>query len=184
MMNTELNLNTKIYARKCEIKEISDNNLVKMFLDINHLKGFAYSVINLGLYYEDELVSLMLFRKNNSKYELLRFCDKLNYSIIGGASKLFNFFIKKYNPEEIITYIDRSISQGQTYNKLGFNYYNKTNSNYYYIINRKRIDKSTFSKKILIKQGFDSSKTEHEIMLERKIYRIYDSGQIILKYKI
>lgn len=29
---------------------------------------------------------------------------------------------------------------------------------------------------ILIKQGFDSNKTEREIMFERKYYRIYDCG--------
>lgn len=39
-----------------------------------------------------------------------------------------------------------------------------------------------YKKSILIKEGFDPEKTEHEIMLERKIYRIYDSGQLKYKY--
>ena len=38
------------------------------------------------------------------------------------------------------------------------------------------------AKDILIKQGFDRNKTEHEIMLERKIYRIYDCGCNVYKF--
>ena len=38
-------------------------------------------------------------------------------------------------------------------------------------------------KDVLIKQGFDKNKTEHEIMLERKIYRIYNSGNYKFIYK-
>ncbi len=39
-----------------------------------------------------------------------------------------------------------------------------------------------FQKHKLIKEGFDRNKTEHEIMLERKIYRIYDCGNLKYKY--
>jgi len=28
----------------------------------------------------------------------------------------------------------------------------------------------------LVKEGFDETKSEHQIMLERGLYRIYDSG--------
>jgi hypothetical protein len=38
-------------------------------------------------------------------------------------------------------------------------------------------------KNILIKEGYDSNKTEHQIMLERKIYRVFDSGNLKFKYK-
>ena len=54
---------TKIYARKCEIREITDNKLVREFLDENHIQGFIGSKIRLGLFYENELVSLMMFGK-------------------------------------------------------------------------------------------------------------------------
>jgi hypothetical protein len=43
-------------------------------------------------------------------------------------------------------------------------------------VNGIRKNKFDFCKDNLTKDGFDSNKTEHEIMLERKIYRIYDSG--------
>lgn len=179
----------KIFARKCKIKEINDNKIVKEFLEKNHLQGFIGSKIRIGLFYNEELVSLMTFgslRKLTGKnfidgsYELLRFCNKLNTNVVGGASRLFKYFIKNYNPIEVISYADRSWSQGDLYKKLGFEFLNKTEPNYYYIIDGVRKHRFGFRKDVLMKNGYDFHKTEHEIMLDRKIYRIYDSGS--LKY--
>ena len=127
--------------------------------------------------------SMGLKSKNNG-YELLRFCNKLNTSVIGGADKLFKYFIKNYKPKEVISYADRSWSQGDLYKKLGFNFVRKTPPNYYYIIGNKKYYRFNFRKDKLIREGFDSLKSEHEIMLERKIYRIYDSGSLKMKYNI
>ena len=182
----------KIYARKTEIKEITDNKIVREFLEKNHIQGFIGSQFKFGLYYNDELVSIMNFGKQRKNmgiksspecYELLRFCNKLNTNVIGGASKLFKYFIKNYNPNEITTYADRSISQGELYRTLGFTFIGKTQPNYYYVISRNRYHRFNFRKDILVKKGFDPNKTEHEIMLERKIYRIFDSGNLKYKYK-
>ena len=38
-------------------------------------------------------------------------------------------------------------------------------------------------KNILVEEGYDLTKTEHQIMLERKIYRIYNSGNYKFIYK-
>ncbi|MCK9417065.1 hypothetical protein M0Q97_10445 [Candidatus Dojkabacteria bacterium] len=185
----------KIFARKCEIKEITDNKLIRTFLNDNHIQGFVGSKIKIGLFYDNELVSLMTFgdrrvamgkkSTNEGEYELLRFCNKLNTNVVGGASRLFKYFNKNYNPTEITTYADRSFSQGNLYDNLGFKFVGKTQPNYYYVIYDKRYHRFNFRKNILIDQGFDSNKTEHEIMLERKIYRIYDSGNLkfIKEYK-
>ena len=107
---------------------------------------------------------------------MLRFCNKLKSNIIGGASKLFNYFIKNYNPIEIITYADRSYSNGELYKQLGFDFYHISVPNYHYIINGIRYHRYLFRKDVLVKEGYDSNKTEHQIMFERKIYRIYNSG--------
>jgi very-short-patch-repair endonuclease len=188
----KLGKSNKIYARKCKIKEVIDNKLIREFLEKNHIQGFIGSKIKIGLYYNDELVSLMTFGNrriamgkkttNQDEYELLRFCNKLNTNVIGGASKLFKYFINNYKPQEITTYADRSFSQGKLYETLGFNFIGKTEPNYYYIIDGIRHYRFNFRKDKLIKEGFDPNKTEHEIMLNRKIYRIYDSGN--LKYKL
>ena len=155
------------------------------------MQGFVGSQIKLGLFYNDELVSLMIFGKQrklmglkseDDTYEMLRFCSKLNTSVIGGSEKLFKFFIKNYSPKEVISYADRSWSQGKLYQKLGFKLIHKTQPNYYYIVNGIRKYRFNYRKDKLIRDGFDSNKTEHEIMLERKIYRIYDSGSLKFNY--
>ena len=184
----------KIYARKCHLQEIKDNKVIRNFLDYNHLQGFVGSKTKLGLFYQGELVSLMTFgqkrkalgnQTQENTYELLRFCNKINTNVVGGASKLFKYFLLNYNPQEIVTYANRSYSNGQLYEKLGFEYIGKTPPNYFYVIKRQRKHRFNYRKDILVKAGADPNLTEHQIMLERKIYRIYDSGHLkfVLKNK-
>ena len=68
------------------------------------------------------------------------------------------------------------------YEKLGFDKISETKPNYWYINRNKRMHRFNFRKDVLIKEGFDKNKTEKEIMMERKIYRIYDCGN--KKYEI
>lgn len=180
----------KIFARKCEIKEV-DSKVCKSFLEQNHIQGGINSSIRYGLYYGGELVSVMTFCKprknlgqnnNSGEYELLRFCNKLNTTVIGGASKLFNHFVNEYNPYIVITYADRRWNTGNVYENMGFEFTHFSEPNYYYIIGQQRYNRFNFRKDILIKQGFDSNKSEHEIMLERGIYRIYDCGCLCYKW--
>jgi very-short-patch-repair endonuclease len=182
-----LNMSEKIWARKCQIKEITDNKIVKQFLDTNHIQGSINSKIKIGLYYNNELVSLMTFgnlRKNlgqnitDGNWELLRFCNKLNTTVIGGASKMLNHFIKIYSPNEIITYADRDWSNGNLYDNLGFKQVGVTKPNYYYVIKNIRKNRFSFRKDILVKKGYDSEKTEKQIMFDLGYYRIYNSGNI------
>jgi hypothetical protein len=125
--------------------------------------------------------TFMNSKSSNREYEMLRFCNKLNTNVIGGASKIFNYFIKNHNPIEITTYADRSHSNGNLYKKLGFEFIHKTQTNYFYVNKKKREHRFNYRKDILVKEGYDKKMTEHEIMLSRNIYRIFDSGS--LKYR-
>ena len=182
-----------IYASDCEIKEIKDNQLVKTFLENNHIQGYIYSSIKIGLFYNNELVSLMTFSKKrkfmNSKlkkdeYKLLRFCNKLNITVNNGGDKLFKYFNDNYKPQNIITYANRRYSNGDFYKKLGFEYIGKTKPNYFYFKRSEygRKYRFNFRKSVLVKQGYDPNKTEHEIMLERGYLRIYDCGDYKFEY--
>ncbi len=175
----------KIYGRKCIIKEIPTNIKTK-FLNDNHIQGTVGSKINYGLYYNNELVSIMTFGSGrnimngkNYEWELLRFCNKINYSVIGGASKLLKHFIKENKPNKIISYADIRWSDGNLYDVLGFNYMFTSQPNYFYIINKKREHRYKYRKDILIKEGFDKNKTEQEIMSDRGYNRIYDCGNLV-----
>ena len=112
----------KIYARNLDIKEV-DYKLEKEFLNKYHLQNYVSSKIKLGLFKDDELL-IMTFGKprynKNFEYELIRLCSKEGYFILGGANKLFNYFIKNYNPKSIISYCDISKFNGNVYEKLGF----------------------------------------------------------------
>ncbi len=88
---------TKIPARKCVIKELS-NKETKQFLMDNHLQGYVYAKINVGLFHDGALVQLMTFGKprynKTCQYELLRLASKCDSQIIGGTQKLWAYFVK------------------------------------------------------------------------------------------
>jgi len=175
-------IDNKIWARKCEIKVIK-NNEYKKFLNNNHIQGFASSSYNIGLYYENELVSLMTFcwrRINNKReYELVRFCNKLNTVVVGSASKLFNYFKNNLtdNIVEIISYSDISIFNGNLYENLGFYKKSLSEPNYFWVVNGIRKHRYNFSKRKLVQKGYDINKTEVEIMNDLGYYRIFSTGQ-------
>ena len=156
----------KIYARKCEIREITDNKVVKDFLNTNHIQGYTGSYIKIGLFYNNELVSLMSFKKNVKEYELNRFANKLNIIVVGGASKLLNYFIKNYS-NNITTFSNNSYSNGNLYLKLNFKKLYELKSDYHYVIGDLRVHKFNLRNK-------DVS----------NIFRIYDAGKIKYKYDI
>ena len=175
----------RIYARKCLIKEINDNSIIRDFLNKNHIQGFIGSKIKLGLYYNDELVSLMTFghlrkslgqKSEEGSYELFRFCNLLNTSVVGGASKLFKYFLNNYKYNSIISYSDISRSNGNMYQKLGFKLSHNSDPNYYYVIDGVRKHRFNYRKDKLVKEGFDPLKNEIQIMNERGFYRIFDCG--------
>lgn len=192
--NISANLNAIqniIYARKCIIKKVN-NEETKQFLNTNHLQGQCQSSIKFGLYYNECLVSLMAFGKkrmimnqqsNDNDYELLRFCNKINTLVIGGASKLFKYFIDNYKPNSIISLADCSISNGNLYKILGFKEVGHTGLNYWWVKNGIRYHRSNFMKHKLVAQGYDKNKSETEIMQELKCHKIYGPGNLKYEWK-
>ena len=174
------NSKNKIFARKCQIKEMS--NCTK-FLNDNHIQGVDRSKIKIGLFYECDLVSVMTFNKlegreimKNGEWNLSRFCNKLETSVVGGASKLLNYFIKTYLPKRIISYADLDWSRGNLYYKLGFKLISESKPDYKYLINNKRKNKQNFKKKNLKIDNSDIS--ERMYMESKNINKIWDCGKI------
>ena len=186
------NNSKNVYARECEVQKISDNQ-IKEFLEENHLQGHCASKYRYGLFHNDELVSVMSFgslRKNlgqnikEGHFELLRFANKQYINVVGGASRLLKRFISDQSPVSILSYADRSwSSEGKSlYNTLGFEFIGKTKPNYYYVFGDTRRNRFSYRKSELVKEGYDESLSEKQIMIDRGIFRIYDSGQ--LKYQM
>ena len=185
ILKNRLNVNDDIiYARKCVIKEIKPS-ISREFLNKNHIQGNVNASVKIGLYHNDELISVMTFGKNRrslgqrhveGEWEMLRFCNKLNTSVVGGASKLYKFFVKNYKPKKITSYSDNRYFNGGVYEKLGFTYIKHTKPNYFYVIKTERKNRFNYRKDVLVKEGYDKNKTEKQIMEERGYNRIYDCG--------
>jgi len=178
---------TRIFARKCILKPIEDTKMVRKFLDENHIQGFSSSQQKIGLFYKDELVSLMTFgwRYTNGKREceLIRFCNKRNINVVGASSRIFKYFVENYDFDEIISYSDVSMFDGNMYQKLGFEYSHTSEPNYFWVVNGIRKHRFNFTKKKLVSQGYDRLKTEVEIMHDLGHYRIWGCGQKKWIYK-
>lgn len=173
----------RIYARACTIKEVE---CPKKFLEENHLQGYATSSINLGLYYEEELVALMTFgnpRFNSKyKYELIRYCSKLNTTVVGGASKILKYF-REHNKGSIVSYGNRSWGIPTLYSNLNFTLVGYSEPNYRYYKGVESLSRYQCQKHKLVAQGYPSDKTEVEIMKSRGYLRVYDCGNSVWEMK-
>lgn len=118
----------------------------------------------------------MSSKNTKSTYELYRFCSKLNTTVIGSGSKIFSYFIKKYENIDIIYSFSANEWSGGVYEKIGMSYQSETKVSYWYIKGNKRISRHNYNKKNLVKMGYDKNKSEHEILKDLKIYRIYGAG--------
>jgi hypothetical protein len=112
-------------------------------------------------------------KMNIDEWNLNRFCNKIDYVVIGAASKLLKYFKENYVPSRIVSYADRDWSEGNLYYKIGFGLISAGKPDYKYIIDQKRIHKSRFRKSRLKYQ-----KSESSYMFENNIPRVYDCGKL------
>jgi hypothetical protein len=145
--------------------------------------GSINSSINIGLYRNDELVSVISMMKSRFdkkyEYEIGRFSTKMNTTVVGGLGKMFDYFIKTYKPKSVITYADLRFGAGRAYEKIGFTYVGMTVPNYFYfkkngfeLETRLRYQKDKLKKF----SNYDATKTEFQIMNDADYYRLYDCG--------
>lgn len=176
---------TVLYARKGEIREVSIEES-KEFLEKYHLQGFCRGQeIRLGLYFEGKLTQIMTFgspRYNkNYQYELLRLCSTCK--VVGGAEKLFSYFIEKYSPKSIISYCDLSKFTGKVYERLGFFIKRNPPAKHWYNIKTKQHIRGS----LLALQGADRllgvsygrGTSNEEILISEGFVCIYDCGQAV-----
>ena len=180
----------KVFARKCIVREI-DFAIASDFLNEYHLQGSCTSKVNLGLFFNNELISVMTFGKprfnKDYQWELIRFCNKEGYHVIGAASKLLKYFERNYNPKSLISYANRCWSWGKhnVYKDiLGMNYIGKSDANYVYIneegtiLPRYKAQKHKL-KKLLGEENFNELLTETENMEMNGWIKAYDCGNLV-----
>lgn len=176
----------RLYARKCEVKSV-DARTAFAFQIANHLQGAVRAKVDLGLFYNDELVSLMTFSKprfsKKYEWELVRFCNKLGFNIPGAASKLLKRFEITYKPTSLVSYADRrwSYSKRTMYDALGMTLSHVSAPNYWYwkgseFSSRVKYQKHKLASALKI---FDENKTETENMFINGFNRIFDCGNLV-----
>lgn len=175
----------KIWARQCEVKKIGYGD-ASVFLEGNHIQGKDKATIYLGLHYGDELVSVMSFIRTGKEWVLSRYTTLLGTRVVGGAGKLFKWFVSKYKPTSVKSFADRRWSttlKPNLYDRLGFRLDGINRPDYRYILpkNPTRFHKFNFRKKNLAKKyGFSYQMTEDEMRKELKALKVWDSG--LLRY--
>ena len=178
----------KIYARNCEIKEVSSKE-AKDFLDKYHFQNYAKCSIRIGLYYKDTLVEIMTFGKprfsKTHDIELIRLCTSSSYKVIGGSQKLFSYFLKNFNYKNILSYCDISKFTGDVYEKLGFTFVKNTKPNYVWT-NYTSTFPRYLTQKHKLKEMFNDLSddyTEDSAMTSHGYVKIYDCGNAKYEFK-
>ena len=113
--------------------------------------------------------------------------NEKNYKVIGGAGKLFNHFLKEYNPTSLISYCDVRFFDGKVYEKIGMEYSHSANPNYYYF---HKNDLKRFSRVVFQKhkqenrlEKFDELLSEEQNMKNNGYFKIYDCGNKVFVWK-
>ena len=182
----------KIYARKCKVKEIYSYQSEE-FLEKHHIQGFAKSTLHIGAFYEDRLVGVMSFSNHpGNNWELTRFASDNNYICCGIGGKLFKYFTRNYEYNEIKSFADRRWTvdeKNNIYTKLGFKFVKFTKPNFSYynpsIERHKRFHKFTLRKDRILNHHpeINPNMTEVEIAKSLGYDRIWDCGLIKYIYK-
>ncbi len=177
-----LGLSSRIYARKCVVSD----SIPSGFFDLNHMQGDRAASVGYSLIYNGETVACMSFMRH-PKYgwEIARFANLVNNSVIGGASKLFRRFINDYRPETVLTYADRRVSLAELYFKLGFVSCGYTKPGYSYwksgrILSRQKCQKRKLAALLPL---YDMSLSESANMFANGYRRLWDAGHHRLIWK-
>ena len=142
LLNIALGNYNKIYARKCQVREIS-NKEAKPFNEATHLQNHRDAQVTYGLFYNGKLVQLMSFSKtkynknlkSDNSWEIIRGCPGSNNIVVGGVSKLIKYFIKNYSPDYIFSYCDFNKFNGKSYEAVGMKFIGYTGPDKTWIIN-------------------------------------------------
>jgi len=183
---SKLLTNIKVYARKCCISVI-DTGTARNFLNKYHIQGFIGSHLYVGLFHNNDLVMVGSAGSNRfikNSIELHRLSTVSNTTVVGGASKIVKY-ISNYYKSPIISYCDRSKSNGNVYQSIGFKKIKETKPNYFWtdgtnIISRQKTVKSSLENWL---PSYDPSLSQTENMFAAGFRRYWDCGNFVFLYK-
>jgi len=169
----------KIAARKTKIVLIPRGK-AKIFLNENHIQGYAAGSYYLGLQDQNQkLVAVMvLTKKPENILEIARYAT--NQNVQGGFSKLLKYAEREYVPNKFITFSDHTISDGGLYENNGFIADREVVPDYMYIVGKQRKHKFGYrlarfknDPNLLWEEGL----TERQLAELNSLPRIWDAGK-------
>lgn len=123
-----------VFARKCSVRRI-DKNTAAAFLNANHRMGDTTARYQYGAFLNKAeygleagaLVAVATFSNarrmldGTRSYEWIRYASVNGIRVVGGMGKLLEAFASEIKPDDVMTYVDTSVSDGASYLELGFN---------------------------------------------------------------
>lgn len=174
----------RIYARKCKIVSVTSNEK-RDFFEAYHIQGNGPGSINYGLTFNNNLVAVISFIKNDDTFYLNRYATSAH--VIGGFSKLLEHFKRNNQWKKLITFADNRWSNGHLYAQTGWTLEKILPPDYYYSPDAlQRVHKFNYRRKNLpfLLKTFDENKSEKENCDDNNILRIWDCGkQKFVMYK-
>jgi hypothetical protein len=177
----------KIGARKCALQwssSLKDIKEVHKFLEDYHIQGQPMNTkYVVKVLYNNDLLAVATFGKhhrNNSKdsWVLTRFCTKTNYTIQGVLSRISKLASQQIK-EDIVSWADYRLSQGNGYEKAGWVFEELLPPDYFYHRGLKVFSKQSRQKRTV---NTPEGMTERQHAKQDGLERVYDCGKIRYKY--
>lgn len=164
-------------ARKTTIKEIS-SMVAKEFFNKHHIQGDGPGSINVGLFYNNEVVAACTLIKTKKGLLLNRYATSCN--VQGGFTKILCYVMQQYTPISITTFADQRVSSGELYTRSGFKVCKLLPPDYSYVVNGKRKHKFGFRHARLgkILKNYNPNETEVQNCLRAGLFRVWDCGKV------
>lgn len=165
----KLNLLNTVDSINCRVENISEIDTIN-FLEQNSIVNSTIGNINIGLFYKDNLISIMSAQSDNHNLKIYDFLDILNINVIGSFSKFIEYIINmnKYNKITVIadrrfTFLNKNI-----YLLNGFKLLDELNPSFFYLDKNNYLNRNVNNTRYL-NIGFD---------------RIFDCGNLKYELKI
>jgi very-short-patch-repair endonuclease len=177
----------RIFARKCKVHQIN-SRVANSFLEINHIQGHCSANYRIGLFLEKELVGVQCYAAPNKggvsgeNWLLVRTAFLLNTQVVGGISKMFQYFLSDIQPHKVVDYTDRRLFIASGHHRMGFLLDGITPPCSYltdgYKIYSRRYYRYRGDKHFKYRMPWDNSLSDSENLERNKWYWIYDCGKI------
>lgn len=183
----------KVMARKCALGRVP-HAIARAFYDRYHPQGGAGNGDHYGLFWKGKLVACMRFTfgandrgKTERVWTLTRYATRI--TVAGGASRLFQAFVREQQPTEVKSFSDNRFFDGGMYRALGFSLEEELGPDYMvYHPKFGLLPKSHYQRRMIpkrleelgINEKFDPKtdpRTEAEMTYFMGARRLYDCGK-------